>query len=81
MDNKLIFNQFGELEHKVEQLIEICKQHEAEKFELKNKIESLEEELRVRVEAEKSYTEEKALIRSKIDGLLAKFDDVVSLSS
>jgi hypothetical protein len=81
LDNELIFNQFGELEQKVEQLIEICKQHEAHTLELKNKIKSLEEELRVRVEAEKSHAEEKALIRSKIDGLLAKFDDVVSLSS
>jgi hypothetical protein len=81
LDNELIFNQFGELEQKVEQLIETCKQHEAHTLELKNKIESLEEELRVRVEAEKSHAEEKALIRSKIDGLLAKFDDAVSLSS
>ena len=42
----------------------------------KNKIKSLEEEIQGKVEAQRSYAEEKALIRSKIDGLLVKLDDV-----
>ena len=36
----------------------------------------LEEELQGKVEVENNYQEEKALIRSKIDGLLAKLEDI-----
>ncbi len=76
MNDELVFRQFEEIEQKVERLIEICKAHEAANLELKLKIKSLEEEIQGKVEAERSYAEEKALIRSKIDGLLARIDVV-----
>ena len=76
MDNDLILKQFGEIEHKVENLIENCKAQAATNSELKNKLNSLEEEIQGKVEAENNYAEEKALVRSKIDGLLARLDDV-----
>ena len=76
MDNDLILKQFGEIEHKVENLIENCKAQAATNSELKNKLNSLEEEIQGKVEAENNYAEEKALIRSKIDGLLARLDDI-----
>jgi cell division septum initiation protein DivIVA len=76
LDNEFILKQFDEIERKVERLIEICNALEATNLEQKNKINSLEEEIQGKVEAERSYAGEKALIRSKIDGLLAKLDEV-----
>jgi hypothetical protein len=75
LQDEPILRHFEEIEHKVERLIEICKAHEATNLELKNKIKRLEEEIQGKVEAERSHAEEKALIRSKIDGLLARFDE------
>ena len=76
MNDASIFRQFEEIEQKVERLIEISKAHEAANLELKLKIKSLEEEIQGKVEAERSYAEEKALIRSKIDGLLTRIDEI-----
>ena len=41
-----------------------------------SKIEKLEGELQSRIEAEKSYEEERALIRSKVDSLLARIEEL-----
>ena len=79
MDNAIISNQFKEIEKKVTRLIAVCKEHEAANFELKNKIKSLEEELLGKIEAEKSYAQEKALIRSKIDSLLVRLEEIIEL--
>ncbi len=79
MDNDFVLKQFGEIEQKVERLIENCNAQVAANSELKNKLIRLEEEIQGKVEAEKDYAEEKALIRSKIDGLLAKLDDISDL--
>ena len=76
MDNEFILKQFEVIEQKVEKLIELCNSLEATNLEQKNKIKSLEEEIQGKVEAERSFAEEKALIRSKIDGLLVKLDEV-----
>ncbi len=76
MENDFILEQFGEIENKVEKLIENCKAQAIANSELKNKLKSLEEEIQGKVEAEKNYAEEKALVRSKIDGLLARLDDI-----
>ena len=79
MNDEFISRQFAEIEQKVERLIEICKAHEATNLQLENKIRRLEEEIQGKVEAENNYAEEKALIRSKIDGLLARLDDISDL--
>jgi len=76
VDNDVIIEQFEEMERKIEGLIERFKAQEAENLELRNKIKSLEEEIQGKVEAEKSVAEGKALIRSKIDGLLARLDEI-----
>ena len=76
MNDASVFRQFEEIEAKVERLIEISKAHEAANLELKLKIKSLEEEIQGKVEVEKNYAEEKALVRSKIDGLLARLDNI-----
>ena len=77
MDNAIISDQFKEIEKKVAKLLAVCKEHKATNLELKNKINSLEEELLGKIEAEKSEAQEKALIRSKIDSLLVKLETII----
>lgn len=79
MDNEIILRQFEEIEKKVERLIDVYKSLEATNLELKNKIKRLEEELQGKVDAETNYTQEKALIRSKIDSLLVRLEDITEV--
>ena len=79
MDNDVILSQFAAIEKKVEQLIAVCKAHETTNLELKNEIKRLEEELQGRIAAEKKFAKEKALIRSKIDNLLVKLDEIAEV--
>jgi hypothetical protein len=79
VNNDFVLKQFEEIERKVENLIENCKAQAAANSELKNKLNSIEEEIQGKVEAENNYAEEKALIRSKIDGLLARLDDIADV--
>jgi protein-arginine kinase activator protein McsA len=77
LDNELILRLFEKIEKKVESLIEVNKSLEATNLELENKIKRLEEELQGKVEAENNYVEERALIRSRIDSLLVRLEDIV----
>ena len=76
MDNEFIVGQFEEIEKKVEKLIDVLKSHETANLELGNKIKRLEEELQGRNEVESNYSQERAMIRSKIDSLLVRLEDV-----
>jgi hypothetical protein len=76
LDNEFILKQFEEIEKKVENLINVCKSFESTNLELKNQVEKLEGELQGKVEAENNYAQERALIRSKIDGLLGRLGDM-----
>ena len=76
MDYEKTLKQFDEIEQKVGKLIDVCKSLEATNLELKNTLERLEEELQGKVEAEKNYQEERALIRSKIDNLLGRLENI-----
>jgi len=79
LDSAIISNRFKEIEKKVERLIEVCKDHEAANLELKKKIKDLEEELLGKIEAEKSYAHEKALIRSRIERLLVRIEENIEV--
>lgn len=79
MDSAIISNRFKEIEKKVERLSEICKNYEAANWELKKKIKDLEEELLGKIEAEKSYAHEKALIRSRIERLLVRIEENIEV--
>jgi len=79
LDNEFILRQFEEIEKKVEKLIDINKSLEATNLESRNKIKRLEEELQGKVDAETHYTQEKALIRSKIDSLLVRLEDITDI--
>jgi len=76
LDNEFIVGQFEEIEKKVEKLIDVLKSHETTNLELINKINKLEEELQGKNEVESSYSQERALIRSKIDSLLVRLGDI-----
>jgi protein-arginine kinase activator protein McsA len=76
LDHEKVLKQFDEIEQKVGKLIDVCKSLEATNLEFKTKIERLEEELQGKVEAENDYQEERALIRSKVDSLLARLEDL-----
>ncbi len=76
MDHGKVLRQFDEIEQKVGKVIDTCKSLEATNLEFKTKIKRLEEELQGKVEAENNYQEERALIRSKVDSLLARLEDL-----
>lgn len=76
MEREIILQQFEEIERKVDRVIEACSRYEKVNFELKEKINILEEELNSKVEAENRYEADKDLIRSKIDTLLGKLEDI-----
>jgi cell division protein ZapB len=76
LDNEQVFEQFEEIERKIDRLIEVCRSYETTNLELKEKIKNLQEELQGKAEAEKRYAEEKALIRSRVDGLLVRLQDI-----
>lgn len=76
MDNEFIIGQFEEIEKKVERLIDVCKSLEATNLELENKNKKLEEEIQSKTEAENNHAQEKTLIRSKVDNLLARLGEI-----
>ena len=76
MDNTVIIQQFEEIENKIEGLIQVCKSQAAANSELKEKINRLDEELQVKIEAENIYAKERDFVLSKIDGLLDKLGEI-----
>ena len=81
MDNDNVMLQFDQIEQKVGSLIKKCKTLENLNFELSEKFKSLEAELNKKVKTENDYLEQKALIRSKVDNLLAKLNDLTEAKS
>jgi cell division protein ZapB len=81
LDSDLIIRQFEQIEQRVENLIKACKDLETENNELLSQVLKLEEALQVKQETENRYQEEKNLVRSKVDGLLAKLDTVAENST
>jgi hypothetical protein len=67
---------FQEIEEKVGKVIELCKSQETINLELRNRIKILEEEIQEKVEAENNYVAERGLIRSKVDSVLAKLEEI-----
>ena len=76
MENENILQQFDEIEKRVERLMKICKSLEVTNAELSNKNRQIEEELLGKVKAEDNSEKERDLIRSKIEGLLTKLEDI-----
>ena len=69
--------QFEKLEDKIEELVQTCRDLQQAKSELEAKIDDLEGLLRGKVAAEQEYVEEKSMVRSKVDNLLSRLDQVL----
>ena len=78
MDDQSLIDQFQSIESRLDALIQICRDKDNQNKELSRRIEKLEEELRTKVEAEQRYEEERALIRSKVDQLLVRLDEIAN---
>lgn len=76
MDNDNVMLQFDQIEQKVGNLIKQCNTLENLNFKLSEKVKNLEAELKKKVETENEYSAQKVLIRSKVDNLLAKLNDL-----
>jgi FtsZ-binding cell division protein ZapB len=72
--------QFEEVERKVERLIQVNKSLQNVISDLKLRISQVEMELREKTEAETIYNEERTLIRSKIDSLLGRLEEIAENS-
>ncbi len=75
-DNDNVMLQFDQIEQKVGSLITRCKSLENLNLEFSAKVKSLEAELKEKVETENKHSEQKALIRSKVDNILAKLNNL-----
>jgi cell division septum initiation protein DivIVA len=78
LDSEIIFTQFEEIEKRVEKVIEVCKALEATNLKLEQRVKELEGELQGKAEAETRYTRERELIRSKVDVLLSRLDEITA---
>jgi hypothetical protein len=77
----LLMQQFEEIEQKVERLIVICSSLEAKNIQLNNTKKSLEAEVLAKSEALRKLSEERNMIRSKIDVLLEKLENIKEMDS
>lgn len=75
MDRKTIVQQFDMMEQQVESLVSRIESVQTENRDLVNRIEVLKKEVAKKEDAEYLFQKEKDLIRSKIDGLLAKLGE------
>ena len=76
MEDETFLKQFEAVEKRLEHLIRISREKDTHNRELISRVEQLEEELRKKAEAEKRIMEEKAQIRSRIDRLLKRLEDI-----
>ena len=79
-DTELVLAQFDEIENKISNLLEKVNELETANQGLNQKVSQLERELEEKVAAENQFAEEKALIKSRVDGLLKKIDEFTAVS-
>lgn len=71
-----ILRQFGQIEQKVEEIIRRCQSLEKDNSNLSERIRELEHQLSEKADAENRYAEQKTFIRSKIDNLLSRLENI-----
>ena len=74
MGNDRIKKKFDDIDGKIDFMIEFCQTLQSENRELTLRIRSLETELDKENQTGKEFSEQEALIQSKMDGLLEKLD-------
>lgn len=75
MDHDTILNQFGMIEQKISHLIDKCNRLETANSELKDHNELLKSQLETVQATAKQNEATKAMVISKIDGLMGKLDE------
>jgi len=81
LDDQGLISQFETIEKRLDELIQICIDKDKQNKELILRVEKLEEELRTKVKAEQRYAEEKALVRSRVDQLLIRLEDIATIDT
>ena len=76
MDKETVINQFSELENRIENLIRTCKRLEAETSALKEENQAFNMQLQDKMEAQRQNDELKDLVRSKIESLMGRLDEL-----
>jgi len=79
-DTEQVLAQFDEIENKISKLLGKVNELETANQGLNQKVSQLERELEEKVAAENQFAEEKALIKSRVDGLLKKIDEFTAVS-
>lgn len=74
MGNDRIKKKFDDIDEKIDFMIELCRTLQLENEELLSKIKGIEAELATKNEIEEQFSEQEALVQSKIDGLLTKLN-------
>lgn len=80
MSDKNILTQFDEIEKKLAQLIGVLRTLEGKNAELNTANGKLREELQKKTETESALIKERELIRSKVNGILNKLEDISEAS-
>jgi len=81
LDIENILLQFDQIEQKFGLLIKRCRSLEVENSQLIEKIKDLELSVQKNIDMENRFTEQKDMIRSKIDGLLERLDHLSATNS
>jgi FtsZ-binding cell division protein ZapB len=76
VDKETVFNQFTEIEQRVENLIESCKRLEVENSALESENQRLTLALQEKESAERENDELKELVRNKIESLMGRLDNI-----
>lgn len=75
MDHDTILNRFGMIEQRISHLVEKCNRLEIANAELKDHNDALTSQLEEIRATEKQNEELKAMVLSRIDGLMGKLDE------
>ena len=76
MDQKTVIEQFDALEKKIEHLIEVRNGLFVRNADLKQENRRLAQQLQDKIIAEKQHDELKTLVRSKIDSLMGRLNEL-----
>ncbi|MDD2390813.1 MAG: cell division protein ZapB [Desulfobacterales bacterium] len=76
MESSQLLQQFEQIEYKVDYLLEACKAFETENSNLREKVTQLEIELQKKNENEAGFNGVKSQIRSRLDALMTKLEDI-----
>jgi phage host-nuclease inhibitor protein Gam len=73
--------QFDQIEQKIGLLIKRCRNLEAENSQLIEKVRRLETTIQSNIETENRFAEQKEMIRSKIDNLMERLENLSETNS